>query len=230
MKTIGLIGGMGWESSSLYYQALNTAYRKKKGRNHSCPSVLYSFDFEEIEKLQHEGDWDTLEQLMMEACMKVFMAGAEVIIVCSNTMHKATRHVERQFARQFIHIADATAAQVTTRQLSKVGLLGTNFTMKESFYKDRLKTKSGIEVVVPDLRARELMHSIIYTQLVKGQILEESRSMVGKMIEELADKGAEGIILGCTEIPMLIGQNDSRLPLFDTTHIHAMEALSKAMD
>jgi aspartate racemase len=230
MKTIGLIGGMSWESSSAYYRILNTEYRNVRGRNHSCPSVLYSFDFEQIDRLQHDGDWETLEQLIMEACMKVFMAGAEVIVLCSNTMHKVTRHVERQFTRQFIHIVDATAAEINARKLHKVGLLGTSFTMQESFYKDRLQSDFGIEVVIPEKESRQLMHSIIYTQLVKGRVLDESRSSVKQIIDELNNKGAEGIILGCTEIPMLIDQSQSQLPLFDTTQIHAMAALYRAME
>jgi aspartate racemase len=230
MKTIGLIGGMSWESSSVYYSILNTEFRKIRGGNHSCPCVLYSFDFEQIDRLQHEGDWETLEQLMMEACMKVFMAGAEVIVLCSNTMHKVTRHVERQFAQQFIHIADATADEIMAGNLRKVGLLGTSFTMQESFYRDRLQSKFGIEVIIPEKTSRESMHRIIYTQLVKGQVLDESRSIVRSIIDALGSSGAEGVILGCTEIPMLIDQSHSPLPIFDTTHTHALAALKKAMD
>jgi aspartate racemase len=220
---------MSWESSAIYYRILNKAYQKLRGGNRSCPCVLYSVDFEEIEQLQHEGEWEALEQLITEAFMKVFMTGAEVMLLCTNTMHRVTRHVERQFNDQFVHIADATAEAITSRKMTRVGLLGTRFTMKEDFYRERLKSKYGIDVLIPDSKNMEVIHGIIYNQLVKGNIQEDSRKYFTTQITNLMTKGAEGIILGCTEIPLLVRQEDSPIPLFNTTEIHALAALDKAM-
>ncbi len=230
MKTIGLIGGMSWESSAQYYRILNRACQKELGGNHSCPCVLYSVDFEEVDRLMHDGEWEVLEQLITEAFMKVYMTGAEIMLLCTNTMHKVTRHVERQFNNHFIHIADATAMAIRAKKMKKVGLLGTRFTMTETFYTERLKSKFDIEVLIPDLKNINIIHGIIFNQLVKGKLEEDSRSYFRKVITDLEQQGAEGIILGCTEIPMLIGQEDSSLPLFNTTEIHALAAFEKAME
>jgi aspartate racemase len=225
MKTIGLIGGLSWESSAVYYRIINELVRNKVGGTHSAKIIMYSVDFAEFEKLQHQGDWDKLTELMVDAGMRLKNGGADFMVICTNTMHKMADAVERQVGIPLLHIADAAADEVKKRGLRKVALLGTKFTMEQDFYKGRLAQKHGIEVVIPDQDEREVIHSIIYHELVLGKILESSRETFVKIIKHMHTLGVEGIVLGCTEIPLLISQKDSRVPIFDTTQIHATAAV-----
>ena len=228
MKTIGLIGGMSWESSAEYYRILNEETRKRLGSNHSCPCILYSFDFQPIEELQHKGNWKDLESLLNKAGRQLAGAGSEILLLCTNTMHYVADGLEA-LPVPFLHIADATGEAIQKKGLKKVGLLGTRFTMEKDFYKARLFEKFGIETIIPDKAGREEVHRIIYEELVKGQIRRESKEVYIQVIRQLSQAGAEGVILGCTEIPMLIREEDSPLPVFDTTRLHALAALAMAM-
>lgn len=225
MKTIGLIGGLSWESSAVYYRIINELVRDKLGGTHSAKNIMYSVDFSEFEQLQHQGDWDKLTDLMIDAGMRLKNGGAECIVICTNTMHKAADAVERKAGIPLLHIADAAATEVKKMGLRKVALLGTRFTMEQDFYKGRLLAKHGIEVLIPDQDERELIHSVIYNELVVGKILGSSREAFVKIIERMRHLGAEGVVLGCTEIPLLISQKDSAIPVFDTTQIHASAAV-----
>ncbi|VBB07586.1 asp/glu racemase active site 2 [Lucifera butyrica] len=225
MKTIGLIGGLSWESSAVYYRLINELVRDKLGGAHSAKSIMVSVDFAEFEQLQHRGDWDKLTQLMITAGMRLKNGGADFIVICTNTMHKMADAVERQTGLPLLHIADAAAEEVKKKGLRKVALLGTQFTMEQEFYKGRLAEKHGIEVIIPEQSERELVHAVIYHELVLGKIVESSRKEFVKIIEHLETRGAEGIILGCTEIPLLVSQKDSPIPIFDTTQIHAAAAV-----
>jgi len=224
-----MIGGMSWESSLEYYRIINLAVKEKLGGLHSARSLMYSVDFDEIEKLQHEGDWDMATELMVDAACRLKKGGADFIIICTNTMHKMADEVERGAALPLLHIADATAGAVKEQGLTTVGLLGTRFTMEEDFYRARLEEKHQIKVVVPGLNDRQLVHDVIYNELCLGRVAEESRNKYIEIIERLSKEGAEGIILGCTEIPLLIKQDFSPLPLFDTTDIHARSAVDFAL-
>ncbi|MDF2876902.1 MAG: aspartate racemase [Sporomusa sp.] len=225
MKTIGLIGGLSWESSAVYYRIINELVRDKAGGTHSAKSIMYSVDFGEFEKLQHQGDWEKLTELMIDAGMRLKNGGADFIVICTNTMHKMAEAVESQVGIPLLHIADAAADEVKKRGLRKVALLGTKFTMEQDFYKGRLAQKHGIEVVIPDVDEREVIHSVIYHELVLGKILESSRQSFVKIIDHMNSLGAEGVVLGCTEIPLLIRQKDCIVPIFDTTQIHATAAV-----
>jgi aspartate racemase len=225
MKTIGLIGGLSWESSAVYYRIINELVRDKLGSTHLAKSIMYSVDFAEFEKLQHQGDWNKLMDLMIDAGMRLKNGGADFIVICTNTMHKVADEVERQVGIPLLHIADTAADEIKKRGLCKVGLLGTKFTMEQDFYKGRLAQEHGIEVVIPNQDERELIHSIIYHELVLGKILKSSREAFVKIIEHMRTLGAEGIVLGCTEIPLLISQKDSMVPIFDTTQLHAAAAV-----
>ncbi|MBP2658390.1 MAG: aspartate racemase [Firmicutes bacterium] len=225
MKTIGLIGGMSWESSIIYYRIINELVREKLGGMHSCKSLMYSTDFAEIEKLQHQGKWDKLAEMMINISLNLKNAGADCIVVCTNTMHKLADAVENTIDIPLIHIADATAKPILKQGLKKVGLLGTKFTMEEDFYKGRLTSKHNIEVIIPEPDEREIIHSVIYQELVIGKIADSSREKYNKIIEGMYRNGAEGIILGCTEIALLVHEKDSHIPLFDTTQIHAQAAV-----
>lgn len=229
MKTIGLIGGMSWESSAEYYQILNKETYKKLGGSHSCSCILYSVDFQLIETLQHKGEWNELRSMMNTAGNSLKDAGAEILMLCTNTMHIVANDLEK-LPIPFIHIADATANAIRQRNLKKVGLLGTRFTMEKDFYKGRLLEKFSIETIVPCKEDRREVHRIIYEELVKGIIREKSKAFYTRVIGQLVDEGAEGVILGCTEIPLLIRKEDSPIPVFDTTYIHAMAALSMAIE
>lgn len=229
MKTIGIIGGMSWESSLTYYKLLNESIRDQLGGFHSCKCLMYSVDFSYIEELQHEGKWEKLTEIMISIAGKLENAGAEVLIIATNTMHLMAPEVERSIRIPLIHIADATGFQIQKQHLKKVGLLGTRFTMEKDFYKKRLSEKYGIEVVTPDSEDMEIVHHIIYEELVKGKIEEQSKLKYLAIIEKLANRGAQGIILGCTEIPLLIKQKDCSIPLFDTTTIHAERAVEFAI-
>jgi aspartate racemase len=229
MKTIGLIGGLSWESSAVYYRIMNELVRDQLGGTHSAKSLMYSVDFEEFERLQHLGDWQQLEKMMLDAGMRLKKGGADFIVICTNTMHKMADLLEQEVGLPVLHIADAAAAEVKKRGLRKVALLGTKFTMEEDFYKGRLAEKHGLEVLIPNEKEREVIHSVIYKELVVGKILASSRDEYRKIIETLHGRGAEGVILGCTEIPLLIGANDAAIPVFDTTQIHAAAAVEFAL-
>jgi len=225
MKTIGLIGGMSWESTGEYYRLLNESVHDRLGGFHSAKCVLVSVDFAEIEILQSENRWQEAAQVMVAAARQLEKAGADVIVLCTNTMHKCAPEIQNATSIPFLHIADATALEVKTQNMTRVGLLGTRFTMEESFIKDRLADSFGLSVLVPNPAEREQIHRIIYDELVHGVILEESRQVYVGIIDSLIERGAQGIILGCTEIGLLIRQADTSVPVFDTTLIHAQAAV-----
>jgi len=229
MKTIGLIGGMSWESSLEYYRILNQTVKEKKGGFHSAKCVMYSVDFEEIEKLQHKGNWDDLTDLMNAAAQRLEKAGADCVLICTNTMHKMAPDVESNTHIPLLHIADVTAQEIKNKGQKKVGLLGTKFTMEQDFYKGRLSEKHGIEVIIPDEEQRTIIHHILYDELVQGEISEDSKDKFKNIIASLEGRGAEGIILGCTEIPLLVKQKDYDIQLYDTTFIHARAAVDWAL-
>jgi aspartate racemase len=230
MKTIGLIGGMSWESSILYYEMINKEVRKRRGGLHSAPCLMYSFDFEPIKQLQHEGKWDEAANLLIEAAQRLETAGADFIVLCTNTMHKAAEKIESGIHIPFLHIADATAEAITRKGIKKIGLLATRFTMEEPFYKGRLQDKYNLEVLVPNEEERKLVHAIIYNELCRGEIKDSSKKQYMKVIENLIESGAEAIILGCTEITLLIKEEDCRVPVFDTTFLHAVSAVEYALE
>ncbi|MBC8359580.1 MAG: aspartate/glutamate racemase family protein [Candidatus Aminicenantes bacterium] len=229
MKVIGLIGGMSWESSLEYYRIINETVKEKLGRFHSAKSLMYSVDFEEIEILQHQGKWDKATELMINAAQRVEKGGADLIIICTNTMHKMADEVQKSIKIPLLHIADATAEEIKKQGLKKLGLLGTKFTMEEDFYKGRLSEKFGLKVIIPNEEERQLIHNILYSELCLGEIKSQSKEKFIRIIKNLAASGAEGVILGCTEIPLLISQEDCEVPLFDTTRIHARFAVEYAL-
>lgn len=229
MKTIGLIGGMSWESSAVYYDLINKKVKKELGGHHSCDSIMLTVDFDEIVKLQHQGDWKTLDQMMAKAAMQLEKAGAELIVLCTNTMHLCTPAILDAINIPFLHIAEATAMAIEAQNLKKVALLGTKFTMEKEFYKEYIKENFGIEVIIPELEERDEVHRIIYNELVQGEIKEESREIYKNIISNLEHQGAQGVILGCTEIPLLISSSDVNIPIFDTTTIHAEKAVEWAL-
>lgn len=223
MKTLGLIGGMSWESTIPYYRIINEQVKQALGGLHSAKVIIYSVDFYQIEKLQAEGDWDTAGQILGEAALSLNKAGAEVIIVCTNTMHKVAEAIEQIGGLPLLHIADATASRIHAKNLKRVGLLGTRFTMEQAFYRGRLQAQ-GIEVLTPNEADRAVIHRIIYEELCLGKIEPASREEYRRIIRQLEEQGAEGIIFGCTEITLLVGEEDARVPVFDTTAIHAQAA------
>ena len=229
MKKIGLIGGMSWESSLEYYRIINETVKQKLGGLHSAECIMYSVDFDEIEKLQHQGKWQDLTKIMIDCAQRLEKAGANLIIICTNTMHKMAKEVESSINIPLLHIADATAEKIKGKGFKKVGLLGTKFTMEEDFYKGRLIDKHAIEVIIPNSEEMQIIHDIIFNELCLGEIKETSKEQYKKIIINLAGKGAEGVILGCTEIPLLIKQEDVEVPLFDTTRIHAEFAVDYAI-
>lgn len=229
MKTIGLIGGMSWESTVPYYRIINELVRERLGGLHSAPCVLWSFDFHEIEVLQHRGDWAAATQRMIEAAQAVERAGADFLVICTNTMHMMADEVQAAVSIPLLHIADATADAIRTAGMSTVGLLATRFTMERDFYTGRLRDQHDIDVLVPDAAGRKLVHQIIYDELCRGCISDKSREQFRAIIQRLVDAGAQGIILGCTEIGLLIKEENSPVPLFDTTPIHAAAAVSFAL-
>jgi aspartate racemase len=229
MKTIGLIGGMSWESSIEYYQIVNQTVRAKLGGLHSAKCIMYSVDFAEIESLQHQARWNEATQLLITAAKSVENGGADFVIFCTNTMHKVADEVQKHIKIPILHIADATAERIKAKGMKKVGLLGTKFTMEEDFYKGRLIQKHNLGIIVPTVEAREVVHRVIYDELCMGEIKQSSRMKYVDIIERLAKDGAEGIILGCTEIGLLVKKEDSRVPLFDTTRIHAVAAVEYAL-
>ena len=229
MQTIGLIGGMSWESSAEYYRLINQLTQKKLGGTNSAKSLMISVNFSEIEKLQHQGHWNVLEQNMVDAARQLQAGGADFIVLCTNTMHRFAEAIETAVNIPFLHIADATAQQIKICDIKNVGLLGTRFTMEQDFYKQRLIDVYGLNVLIPNEQDRNAVHRIIYEELVKGIIREESRIIYREIIARLIDDGAEAIILGCTEIMLLVEQSDSAVPVFDTTAIHAHAAVEKAL-
>lgn len=229
MKTIGLIGGMSWESSLEYYRMINETVKLKLGGLHSAECLMYSVDFEEIEIYQHQNKWDELANIMVQAAEKLKNGGADFIVICTNTMHKLASDIEDRVGIKVLHIAEVTGEKIIQRGIRKVGLLGTKFTMEQDFYKKILKEKYHIHVVIPDVNEREAIHEIIYNELCKGIINDASKEKYQKIIRHLALNGAEGIVLGCTEIPLLINQEDVEIPVFDTTKIHAVSAVEFAM-
>lgn len=229
MKTIGLLGGMSWESTATYYRVLNEGIKSALGGFHSARIAMVSVDFDEIEKLQQAGDWEQMAQLLAAAAKSVEAAGADFLLICTNTMHKVAPQIEQAISIPLLHIADATAEQLLRDQITCVGLLGTQFTMEQDFYKRRLSEKFGIEVVIPNAEDRKLVHEVIYDELCMGIIEDSSRSSYLKIIDRLKQQGAEAVILGCTEIALLVRQAHTPVPLYDTTEIHAQQAIRYAL-
>lgn len=225
LRTLGLIGGMSWESSAHYYRLINQGVRAARGPTASAKCLLWSFDFSEIEALQHAGDWARLEALMIDAGQRLVGAGAEALVICTNTMHLMAGAVEAAAGVPLLHIADPTGAAVKAAGIETVALLGTAFTMEQDFYRGRLAQQHGLEVLVPDSEDRALVHRVIYEELVAGVVREQSRDAYRGVIARLAARGAQGIILGCTEIMLLVQPEDSAVPLFDTTALHAAAAV-----
>ena len=229
MKVIGLIGGMSWESSAEYYRIINEEVKRRLGGLRSGKILMYSVDFHEIEELQHEGRWEEATELMIDAAKRIEKGGADFLLICTNTMHKMAPDVQKAVNIPLLHIADATGEQIKSLGIQKVGLLGTKYTMEQDFYKGRLVSKHSLDVVVPEEGDRNIIHEVIYEELCLGVILEKSKNEFCRIINSLAKQHAEGIILGCTEISLLIKQTDSMLPLFDTTEIHAQKAVEFAL-
>jgi aspartate racemase len=226
---IGLIGGMSWESSAEYYRIINREVRNRLGGVHSARSLMWSVDFGEIERLQHQGDWDELTSRMKDAAIRLQRGGADFVLLCTNTMHLMADAVADAIEIPLLHIADPTAEKIKAAGFHKVGLLGTAFTMEQDFYKGRLERVFGLDVLVPDADDRRVVHEVIYKELVAGEIRSESRIAYREVIARLVATGAEAIILGCTEIMLLVSAEDSAVPLFDTTTIHAIAAVDRAL-
>jgi aspartate racemase len=226
---IGLIGGMSWESSAEYYRIINREMQKRLGGVHSARSLMWSVDFGEIESLQHIGDWDKLTEHMVDAAIRLERGGADFILMCTNTMHRMAGAVAAAIKIPLLHIADPTGEKITAAGFTKVGLLGTAFTMEQDFYKARLQELFGLDVIVPKAEDRRIVHEIIYKELVAGKVLPKSRNRYREIISRLIDHGAQAIILGCTEIMLLVSDQDSAVPLFDTTTLHAVAAVDRAL-
>jgi aspartate racemase len=224
MKTIGIIGGMSWESTLLYYQIINREVATRLGKLHSAKILLESFNFQEIANLQAQGEWPVLARLLSDSARKLQIAGADCVLIATNTMHKIADEVQASIRIPLLHIGDATAAAIQSQGLDSVGLLGTRFTMEQDFYRERLE-RLDIHCLIPEQAQRDEMHRNIFEELCQGKCLPGSRLMVQQMIRSLAERGAQGVILGCTEIPLLIGADDACLPVFDTTRLHAMAAV-----
>ncbi len=229
MKTIGLIGGMSWESSIEYYRIINETAKEKLGGLHSAKSLMITVNFAEIEKLQHEDRWDEAAQILIKCAQDLEQGGADFIVLCTNTMHKLADQIIANVNIPFLHIADATAQKITAAGIKKIGLLGTRFTMEHDFYKGRLIQNFGLNVLIPNEADREIVHRVIYDELVQGRIVDSSRDEYKRIIKSLITQGAQGIILGCTEIELLVKQKDSTAPLFPTTSIHAIAAVEYAL-
>ncbi|MBM1172185.1 aspartate/glutamate racemase family protein [Microvirga arabica] len=229
MKTIGLIGGMSWESSAEYYRIVNQETNRRLGGVHSAQCLMWSFDFEEIKRLQHDGEWDKLAEVMKEAAIRLERGGADFLVICTNTMHRLADAVSSAVGIPLLHIADPTAEKIKASGFERVGLLGTAFTMEQEFYKGRLQQRHGLNVIVPDEDDRRVVHEIIYKELVLGQVRTESREAYRAVIARLIARGAQCVILGCTEIMLLVKDEDSAVPLFDTTTIHAVAAVDEAL-
>ena len=230
MKTIGLIGGMSWESTIPYYRIINQTVKQKLGGFHSAKVVLVSVDFHEIEALQRAGDWDGAADILVAAARSLQAAGADFLVICTNTMHKVAKAIEDAVALPLFHIADPTAHEIKRQGIQKIGLLGTRFTMEQDFYKQRLQIQHGLEVVVPISEDMDIVHRIIYHELCLGKIEDASRQEYRRIMQQLVEQGAQGIILGCTEISLLVSAADASVPLFDTTGLHASKAAEFALD
>ena len=228
-KVIGLIGGMSWESSSEYYRIINQAVREKLGGLRSARCLMWSFDFGEIEALQHAGRWDDATALMIDAAQRLERGGADFFLICTNTMHRMADQVQAAVGIPLLHIADPTAERIKAHGIRRVGLLGTAFTMEQDFYKGRLQSRFGLDVLVPETEDRATVHRIIYEELVQGRVEAASRKAYRQVIARLVERGAEAVILGCTEIMLLVKPEDSAVPLFDTTGIHAQAAVERAL-
>ena len=229
MKTIGLIGGMSWESSVEYYRIINETAKEKLGGLHSAKCLMYSVDFQEIEVLQHQDKWEELTAMMIDAGEKLRRGGADFIVICTNTMHKMAEDIEKAVGLKVLHIAEATGEEIIKSEIKKVGLIGTKFTMEGDFYKKVLKDKYNVDIIIPEDEDREIIHNVIYDELCRGEINSESKEKYKKIIARLDANGAEGIVLGCTEIPLLIKQEDVNIKVFDTTTIHGISAAEFAI-
>lgn len=229
MKTIGLIGGMSWESSIEYYRIINETAKEKLGGLHSAKSLMVTVDFAEIEKLQHADRWDEAAQILIRCAQDLERGGADFIVLCTNTMHKLADQIIANINIPFLHIADATARKIQAVGIKRIGLLGTRFTMEHDFYKGRLIDSFGLDVVIPNESDREIVHRVIYDELVQGKVLASSREEYKRIMKDLVAQGADGIILGCTEIELLVKDGDSSVPLFPTTLIHAVSAVEEAL-
>ena len=229
MKTIGMLGGMSWESTTSYYKALNEGVKNSLGGLHSAKICMVSVDFAEIEKLQHQGNWAETANILIKAAKSVEAGGADFLLICTNTMHKVADEVASNISIPILHIADATAEQLKRDNITQVGLLGTQFTMEQDFYKKRLADKHNIEVIIPESAERKVIHDVIYSELCLGKINDGSRTQYLKIIQSLYDRGAQAVILGCTEIAMLVKPQHTNVPLYDTTKIHAQEAVKLAL-
>ncbi len=225
IKTIGLIGGMSWESSKLYYEFLNTKVKEMLGGSHSAKCIMVSVDFAAIERLTFNGDWPAIGKHMKEAAQQLERAGADVILLCTNTIHLVSHYITENVDIPFIHIARATGQAIRKRSIQKVALLGTKFTMEKDFYTKTLTNDFGLEVVIPDVKSRQVVHDIIYNELVKGQFTKASKEKIVGLIKEFESQHVEGVIMGCTELPILISASDIAIPLFDTGKIHAYQAV-----
>ena len=228
MKTIGLLGGMSWESTAHYYRLINEATRKSLGGLHSAPIAMFSVDFQEIEALQHAGDWDATAEILASKATQVEAAGAELLLICTNTMHIVADQIAAAINIPLLHIADATAAVIRESGITAVGLLGTKFTMEQEFYRGRL-VGHGLDVIVPPEQDRNIVHRVIYEELCRGETKDESRAEFLRIIDDLQQQGAEAVIEGCTEIGLLVKQEHTKVPLFDTTSIHAQQAVVEAL-
>ena len=228
MKTIGLLGGMSWESTELYYRWINEETKRALGGLHSAPIAMVSVNFQEIEELQHRGDWDAAGVMLGEKASQVEAAGADLLLICTNTMHKVAEEIQAAISIPVLHLADATAARVRQADMTSVGLLGTRFTMEHEFYRGRLE-QQGLRVLVPCEEDRAFVHKVIYEELCLGEVRDSSRDRYLRIIEQFVTDGAEGVIEGCTEIVMLVKQEHTDTPLFDTTAIHAQEAVAEAL-
>jgi aspartate racemase len=229
MKTIGFIGGMSWESSVVYYELANLKVREMLGGFHSCKNIMLTVDFDEIQILQHQGKWAELDHIMADAAKRLELAGADIIVLCTNTMHLCEESILNSITIPFLHIAEATGQEIASRSISTIALLGTRFTMEKDFYKKYLTEHFGMKVLIPDDEDRNTIHSIIYNELVQGQIRPDSRQKYVDIIAKLQTQGAQGVILGCTEIPLLISDADVNIPTFNTTKIHAEKAVEWAI-
>lgn len=229
MKTIGLIGGMSWESSVVYYNIINRKVREVLGEFHCAKSIMVTVEFAEIQELQHAEDWKALEKIMLKSAKQLEAAGADFVVLCTNTMHLCSPAIIENISIPFLHIAEATGMKITEMGFKKVALLGTRFTMEKDFYKTYIFSKFGIEVIIPEEDERDIIHYTIYNELVQGVIKDDSRKIFQQIIANLEKRGAEGVILGCTEIPLLIKQTDVNIPVFDTTAIHAEKAVEWAL-
>ena len=228
MKTIGLLGGMSWESTQTYYRLINEGVKARLGGLHSARLVLYSVDFAEIEAFQHKGDWAATARILSDAAISLQMAGADFLVIGTNTMHKVAPEIEQAIRLPLLHIADATATVLARDGIDRIGLLGTRFTMEQAFYRDRLE-QAGIQVITPDETQRDDVHRVIYEELCRGEIVPASREAYLDIVTSLSERGAQAVILGCTEIGLLIRQADTSVPLYDTTEIHAAQAVAHAL-